>query len=212
MWASARENIPCLGAPCFIMKKKCEVEGCKVDQSAKGFCKGFCKRHYERLRRGKNPHALSCYDRSIEERLKARLGPQNPVTGCIEWIGYRNLKGYGQLAAGKKWLTHRIAYELKHGPIPPGMKVCHSCDNPPCCNEEHLFLDTDAGNSADMVTKGRSLKGSKQPNAKLTAADVIEIRRRLATGESQSSIAKAFGVARVTISGIKLGKRWSHLK
>jgi len=53
--------------------------------------------------------------------------------------------------------THRFAWELANGPIPEGMFVCHKCDNPPCCNVDHLFLGTPKENTTDMVNKGRRI-------------------------------------------------------
>jgi hypothetical protein len=190
------------------MKKKCEVYGCVGAY----YSKGLCQKHYRRLYRGGDPHTLSHKELSLEERFQAGLGPKDPVTGCIEWIGAKN-DGYGLIRRGSQLArTHCLAWELKHGPIPEGMCVCHHCDNPSCCNTEHHFLDTKAGNTADMVEKGRQAKGEKHGRAKLTEADVLEIRRRIAAGESQSSIAADFGIHHTTVGAIKSGKRWSHLK
>jgi hypothetical protein len=191
------------------MKKKCEVEGCAGVNLAKGLC---CK-HYTRLLRGGDPHTLSQKEMSLEERFRAGLAPQDPVTGCIEWTGTRVTKGYGLITQdGKPIGTHRLAWELKHGPIPEGMKVCHHCDNPACCNTDHHFLGTNADNMADRNAKGRQAKGERSGGAKLTEADVLEIRRRLAAGESQLEISKAFGITRQHVGYIKSGKTWSHLK
>jgi hypothetical protein len=190
--------------------KTCEVAGCVRVRLAKG----LCVKHYQRLRRGIDLHAPGRYDRTPEERFQAGLGPKDPVTGCIEWTGSR-ARGYGHIKrAGKTVLTHRLAYELKHGPIPEGLDVCHTCDNPACCNTDHHYLDTHAGNMADMMAKGRGNqpKGEAHGKAKLTEADVAEIRRRLAAGEVPRVIAADFNVDASTVCKIKTGKSWSHLK
>lgn len=147
---------------------------------------------------------------SDADRLHARLAPQDPDTGCIEWTGTLTENGYGQLRLhGKNVLAHRLSYAVRHGSVPANMCVCHSCDNRPCCNADHLFLGTKADNSADMKAKGREASGEKQGSSKLTAVDVAELRRLLAAGKSQSAVAKLFGVSKSLVGFIKLGKRWS---
>jgi hypothetical protein len=62
---------------------------------------------------------------------------------CIIYQGYRlgGGSGYGQrTVCGVRWLAHRYAYFAKHGPIPDGRMVCHSCNNKGCINVEHLYL------------------------------------------------------------------------
>jgi hypothetical protein len=200
-----------------MMKKVCNIEGCGRAHLAKG----LCDKHYRRFMRGGDPHTPSPKELTLEERFLAKLGPKDPVTGCIEWtgsrkqVGSRKQAGYGRISRdGKLVQTHRLAYELKHGPIPDGMEVCHSCDNPPCCNEEHLRLDTHAGNVADMMTKGRGVqpKGEDHGNAKLTEANVLDIRRLIEAGEDSASIAQRFKVSRSCIILIAQGKNWAHIK
>ena len=75
---------------------------------------------------------------------------------CIEWPRGRTKKGYGvKWANGKAVYAHRAAWEEANGPIPYGMQVCHTCDNPPCCNPDHLFLGTNADNQQDSIAKNR---------------------------------------------------------
>jgi len=96
---------------------------------------------------------------SVSERLNRRL--VRMPNGCLRWTGCTTKDGYGQIRSGAKTTgTHRLAWTLKHGPIPPGMSVLHHCDNPPCCEAEgtdHLFLGTQFDNMADMVAKGRQV-------------------------------------------------------
>jgi hypothetical protein len=92
--------------------------------------------------------------------------------GCWEWVGRTDDDGYGSLnrvVEGVRYQrAHRLAYRYGHGPIPTGMIVMHRCDNPPCCNPEHLKLGTTADNNADMVAKGRNryLSGAEHWSAR----------------------------------------------
>lgn len=88
------------------------------------------------------------------------------MSECIEYEGARTTKGYGQytlpVGRGKYiMLAHRVAYELAHGPIPAGLQVMHTCDNPPCVNPEHLRVGTGSDNMRDCVEKGRHREASK---------------------------------------------------
>ena len=77
-------------------------------------------------------------------------------SGCLEWTGGTTPDGYGKIKIdGVTVVAHRLAWTLTVGPIPEGMCVCHTCDNPPCCNVNHLWLGTNAENMADKMAKGR---------------------------------------------------------
>ena len=62
------------------------------------------------------------------------------------------------------------------------MEICHRCDNPPCCNPNHLFAGTHDENMRDMVKKGRSQHGENHSSRKLNGHQVIEIRQMYAGG------------------------------
>lgn len=80
----------------------------------------------------------------------------NTAGSCWEWTGCRNGDGYGEILRDRRpQKAHRIAWELTHGPIPGGSHVLHRCDNPPCCNQEHLWLGTPLDNARDKERKGR---------------------------------------------------------
>jgi hypothetical protein len=89
----------------------------------------------------------------------------DPKTGCLVWSGGKDWDGYGAfLFQGKQWRTNRLAWLLSKGEYPGKLKVCHTCDNPPCCNPEHLWLGTIKQNSHDMVAKGRAPRcGPRNP-------------------------------------------------
>src|SRR5690242_6357246 len=75
---------------------------------------------------------------------------------CWEWNGARSARGYGKKKIMfRDYTTHRLAYAWANGPIPAGMLVMHTCDNPPCCNPRHLRLGTHLDNQRDKAAKGR---------------------------------------------------------
>lgn len=150
--------------------------------------------------------------RPVEERFWPKVDKRGPGE-CWPWKAARDEHGYGMISSGghsgRLLRAHRISYEIHIGEVPADRRVLHRCDNPPCCNPKHLFLGTQAENMADMVRKGRSASGERHSQAKLTAADVEEIRRLLAAGElSQDEIGARFGIAGTTVSQINTGKRW----
>ena len=146
--------------------------------------------------------------------LADRLWPFVDKTGdCWVWTRSRDTKGYGTLAVGngKKARAHVIAWRLTHGDIPEGLYVCHHCDNPPCCNPDHLFLGTADDNQKDAAAKARFPRGEKHHRARLTEADVIAIRA--AEGKELRRVtAVRFKTSRDYIREIQQRKKWSWLK
>jgi Trp operon repressor len=133
---------------------------------------------------------------------------------CWPWLGTRIKGGYGKVTfLGRSTTAHRIAYELQHGvKIPESLNALHSCDNPPCCNPAHISPDTQASNLEEMREKGRGYQfpvifGEKAPHAKLTDAQIVEIKAEYLRGEiSQTKLAKKYGVGQSQISRVLRGE------
>lgn len=112
--------------------------------------------------------------------------------GCWEWTGVRNENNYGHTCFGNvKESAHRRMYRLWYGSIAEGMDVLHRCDNPPCCNPEHLFLGTAKDNAMDMVAKDRC--GPAKLSNKY-AAELREMRRT--TGIAYAKLARLYGISK----------------
>lgn len=141
-----------------------------------------------------------------------RLRTKVRVEGdCLIWCGSTGKDGYGVISIGrsKQFRVHRLAWELAHGPIPEGRLVCHKCDTPRCINVNHLFLGTPKENTGDMIRKGRkhALAGERHPNAKLTDAQVNELRHMRLMGVPLNEVAKQFGVSFQWVSKLTLEGR-----
>ena len=143
-----------------------------------------------------------------------RPGPND----CWDWQGSTNgKKNYGKVGwGGHFYLAHRVAYTIQNDD-PGELLVCHTCDNPRCCNPQHLFVGTQSDNLNDMVVKGRRnpphisrmARGNGHYNVKLTESQVRQIRQR--RGSSTYALGKEFGVAPATIHDVILHRTWKHI-
>lgn len=153
--------------------------------------------------------------RSLWDRFHDKVFPE-PMSGCWLWDGAVKELGYGVIGLGTREQgtakAHRVAYQLYKGEIPLGLSILHRCDNPSCVNPAHLYAGTLKENSRDCVSRGRNFvpdnRQEKSVGAKLTAADVLEIRKRLMTGVEY---AKKYGVSKSAIYEIWRGKNWASL-
>lgn len=133
---------------------------------------------------------------------------------CWLWTGSINKKGYGVFASEHSNLAHRYSWVLAHGiTVPDQLYVLHTCDCRHCVNPSHLYAGTPQDNVDDMMERGRwtPFRGEENPQAKLTEADVKEIRRRCGAGETQASVAQEYGITPVTVSCVCTGKNWGWL-
>lgn len=130
---------------------------------------------------------------------------------CWEWTGAKIPKGYGKLTVnGEMCMAHRIAYQFFNGRIPTDKIIRHSCDNPACCNPQHLLTGSYQENSTDMVTRKRSARGEDNARSKLTESQAAYVRRN-PDGLTVMALAEKFGVAKSTISYVRSGRSWKYL-
>lgn len=162
----------------------CKVDGCGGKLKAHG----YCHRHYMQLRRHGSIGSDRRWARPVVDELADCVVVE--ATGCREWQGRTNPFGYGVGPHdGRMQVAHRVAYEVEHGPIPEGVIIRHTCDNPPCCNPEHLIPGTHG-------------------SCVLTWELVDAIRSRRSAGESIRSIADALGLHPNTVRDAACGRTW----
>ncbi len=129
------------------------------------------------------------------------------MTPCQPCDGRRDRDGYVILPGYIK--AHRLAWAMHNGADPAGFVVMHTCDNPPCVNQEHLVLGSALDNRVDCVAKRRHSHGDNHGSAKLNSAQVVDIR---ADDRKQCVIASDYGVSHQLVSRIKAGGVWRTVK
>ncbi len=174
---------------------------------------------------------------TIEARFWSKVDKNGPIPAhrpelgnCWVWTAGKLEKGYGAFALTpqKQVRAHRMAWMLTHG-NPPKHNICHHCDNPPCCRPDHLFDGTHKDNADDRDRKGKGsgilaciqahkdgrvphARGESVHNSKLTAEQVIEMRRlNRDQGLGCVKLGKLFGVSFGAASDIIHKEVWKHL-
>lgn len=146
-----------------------------------------------------------------DEQIKQHIIDNCKITesGCWEWQKRKHSFGYGVLQyQGKAHTLAVLTYRLFVGPT-NGLFVLHKCDNPPCCNPDHLFLGTQADNMKDRSKKNRQCKGEKNGRAKLTKEQVNDIRTEYAAGfTTQTKLAIKHNVTQALIGRIIRYLHW----
>jgi hypothetical protein len=137
------------------------------------------------------------------------------VEKCWVWTKGKNRHNYGCVRFnGNRYLTHRLAYLLHYKLSESDLEgacILHSCDNPPCCNPNHLKKGTNKENSEDMKSRRRHTYGERSALAKLSTGDVFQIRKLRTDGMFYRDIARLFNVNTTHVFNIVHRKRWAHI-
>lgn len=194
--------------------KACSVDGCNGNSSTKrGGARGFCPKHYHRLRKTGDPLSVSTEKGELMRFAHSVLSNDN-ADECLIWPFHRHKNGYGHLKVhGKEVIASRYVCELAHG-RPPTSKhqAAHSCGkgHEGCVNPRHLSWKTRRENEADKLLHGTLIKGADHALSKLNEDQVREIRY-LKDKEMQKTIASRFGISPRHVWMIQRRKRWAWL-
>lgn len=190
----------------------CSVDGCSLPPVRRGWCKS----HYNRWLKYGEATGGPPLKRRSKDLLKYLFDVVVHYQGkdCLTWPFPLAGNGYGQVTyQGKNRVVSRIVCEVVRGnPPSPKHQAAHSCGrgNKGCVNPMHLSWKTPGENLADKIIHGTHPIGERNGIAKLTEADVLQIRR-LYPQFSQSQIAEMFGCSQTNVSLIILRKHWSHV-
>lgn len=190
---------------CIPVTRRCASCGAEYNVAKPSINRRYCSRQCW-------PHL----QRTPDERFWSKVAIVDDPVSCWPWTGMRYANGYGRFSEGRAPVyAHRFIWRVKNGPIPKGKYVCHRCDNPPCVRPDHLFLGSPSDNVRDMLTKGRSrpggARGERHAQSKLTAPKVLELRQRVADGETLFSFFTEYGVTYSTAWSAVTRKYWKHV-
>jgi hypothetical protein len=137
---------------------------------------------------------------------------------CWEWQATRNAAGYGNVRLGAGWIVtaSRVSLALKFGgKLPKGAVACHTCDNPPCVNPDHLFIGDQSLNAQDSVAKGRAnrSRGTAHRDARLNPDAVRYIRSQdTSVRGAMAHLCERYGVSDTAIRRVRIGRTWKHVQ
>lgn len=132
-------------------------------------------------------------------------------TSCYGWSGAANKKGYPvvSIKTPHGWTVVNLSRVLlavagRLDISDQSVLACHTCDSPPCTNENHLFPGSHADNSQDAFDKGRHAPprrpGTSHPFSKLSEDQVREIR---SSPNGCRVLAREYGLSRHSITFIR---------
>lgn len=172
---------------------------------------GYCDKHYARVRRYGDPHKTTHAPLGDAPAFVAKA-LASETDDCIIWPYNKAPNGYGKFGTLKKQQTvHRYVCEATNGPPPTDKHhAAHRCGVRLCCNPRHIRWATPTENIREKRDHGTMTCGERHPDAKLTEADVLEMRRLSAT-VSGAELGRMFGVTKQSALAVIKRKTWAHI-
>lgn len=209
-------HIFCRNSICSVAGPGCE---CASNPGRVGVCKkcgAECCRGCSQARRIGRV-CMSCqplgttterYQAPLEERFWSKVTRGVSPDDCWLWTGTLS-KGYGRLSKGRVsegYLTaSRVSWEISEGrPVPDGLFVLHSCDNPRCVNPKHLRIGDQIDNMLDMKLR-------KRKRTKLTPEQVTYLRSLPRRYGTFKRVAAELGVSPDCIREVRSRRTWRHI-
>src|SRR4051812_11658381 len=147
----------------------CSVENCGKPTIPGG----MCSMHYQRRRTHGNPLAGRTPNGEAAHFLREIVLAYDGEN-CLFWPYTRMANGYPQIHLDdRRQLVHRLVCTYRHGPPPTSKhEAAHLCGNGnlACVSWRHLAWKTRAENAADTIRHGRTNRGERSPQSKLTEA------------------------------------------
>lgn len=166
-------------------------------------CKGFPS--YEVSNDGQVRRRVDALQGQKARRAGSMLKPKRARSGHLMVRLYQNGRAHTPR-------IHRlVAVAFLGDPPGPQYVCCHNNGNPADNRLSNLRWDTQAGNLADTLRHGTRAQGATHGMAKLTAEQVLELRRRRAGGERCGALAREYGVSHGAVSLLTRGKTWAAI-
>jgi hypothetical protein len=195
-----------------VTERICSIEGC----GRKTVGRGWCRTHYSRWTRQGDPTVVlrqPLGDAPLAFLVALKDHPDKDK--CVIWPFGRYKNGYCKILINRKTVVAtRFFCRMIHGDPPQERyEATHSCGNGSggCINPHHLRWRTPSENQAERVLHNTSNRGTRHGKSKLNDTAVLDIYKRVMSGESQTIIARDYGISQKAVSDIKRGRNWSWL-
>lgn len=150
--------------------------------------------------------------RSVDRRgVDGRRLRGRPLIGSISNYGYRRVHLSAEGSTTKHGV-HQLVARAFLGPVPEGKQVNHIDGDKLNNRTSNLQYVTSGQNTAHAVANGlRDNSGENNHCTQLTESQVLDIRRRCSEGDTQTALAREFGVTQANISRIVRRETWKHI-